>query len=182
MQGTDTLYLAHLPKFQLASHRSQLILTGTLDAQTMGQYQSLRNQNPNAYYLLENVDDATLDDLTKAGSSIGINIFTGSDTTAAPVLTGTLTIGEIVVQKSLLGGDLASTFPTEMPFYLYGTTSQQHIEHILVAASIPYYNQQLNSDQVKLQLDTELTADQLATGVCAVLSTVYEQAMQPMYD
>lgn len=180
MQGTDTLYLVHLPKFQLASHRYQLVLTGKLDSEFMEQYVELREQSPNDYWLLENANAATLDDLIAPGAQFAINVFKGSDTTQVSVFQSMLTVGKIIVNKSLLGGDLNSSFPSQMPFYLYGTSLQQHIEHILVSAPASSYNQQLNSDQVTLSLDNLVTESDLETGVCAVFNTVFEQAMQPM--
>ncbi|CAG5158148.1 uncharacterized protein ALTATR162_LOCUS5007 [Alternaria atra] len=123
MQGTDTLYLVHLPKFQLASHRYQLVMTGTLDSSAMQQYAAQRKENPNDYFLLENATDAILDDLTASGSQIAISVFKESDTTQKPVIQGTLTIGDLIVKKSLLGGALDPTFPSQMPFHLYAELS-----------------------------------------------------------
>jgi hypothetical protein len=146
----------------------------------MEQYITLRQQSPSDYWLLENANDATLDALTASGAQVAINVFKGSDTTQTPAIQGTLTVGMIVVKESLLGGDLDPSFPSQMPFYLYGTSQQQHVEHMLLCAPVPSYNQQLNSDQVKLDLATSLAESDLATGVCAVFNTVFEQAMQPM--
>jgi hypothetical protein len=58
-----------------------------------------------------------------------------------------------------------------MPFYLYGTSSQAHIDHVLFTSP----NAQLNSDQVTLQLASELDMKEL---YCCRLQ-LPEQAMQP---
>jgi hypothetical protein len=58
-----------------------------------------------------------------------------------------------------------------MPFYLCGTNSQAHIDHILFTSP----NAQLNSDQVTLQLASELDMKEL---YCCCLQ-LPEQAMQP---
>lgn len=58
-----------------------------------------------------------------------------------------------------------------MPFYLYGTESQQHIDHVLFTSP----NVQLNSDQVELQTTSKLD---MKEPYCCRLQ-LPEQAMQP---
>jgi len=62
-----------------------------------------------------------------------------------------------------------------MPFYLFGTEQQQHIDHMLLKAP----NAQLTAEQVSLDLGGQsLTADQLEKGVLVFLDR-HEIAMQP---
>jgi hypothetical protein len=62
-----------------------------------------------------------------------------------------------------------------MPFYLYGTPEQQHIEHILLRAP----NVQLCASNVELWLYPELPSEYLKTGVIAVMEDVHERIKQP---
>jgi hypothetical protein len=64
-----------------------------------------------------------------------------------------------------------------MPFYVYGTQKEQHIEHMLVRAP----NAQITADQVTLQLDQQLTEEQLGRGVIAHINRP-EKALQPPSD
>lgn len=57
-----------------------------------------------------------------------------------------------------------------MPFYLYGTSSQAHIDHVLFTSP----NAQLNSDQVTLQLESGLD---MTKSYCCRLQ-LPEEAMQ----
>src|SRR5437660_1372694 len=121
MQGTDKLHLVHLPKFRLASHRYQVVMTGELDSACQEQYVTLRNQNRNCYFLLENVHDDTLENLIKSGTSLAVNIFNGSGTKKPPVAQGTLNNVQVTIRKSLAGDELDTAYPIQMPFYIYGT-------------------------------------------------------------
>jgi hypothetical protein len=62
-----------------------------------------------------------------------------------------------------------------MPFYLYGTPEQQHIEHILFRAP----NVQLCASNVELWLYPELPSEYLKAGVVAVMEDVHEHLLQP---
>ena len=80
---------------------------------------------------------------------------------------------EIIINRPLDTKDLQTTYPTKsMPFFLYGTGSQAHIDHVLFTSP----NTQLNSDQVDLQLG--LALDMKETYCCRL--QLPEQAMQPL--
>jgi hypothetical protein len=46
MQGTDKLFLVHLPMFNMENHRYQLIITGDLSESDMAKYVEARKANP----------------------------------------------------------------------------------------------------------------------------------------
>jgi hypothetical protein len=62
-----------------------------------------------------------------------------------------------------------------MPFYLYGSSSQYHISHVLVKSP----NIELGAANVQLNLDTELEDDELARGALLCLTDTPEAPMQP---
>ena len=177
MQGTDKVHYVHLPMFYMANHRYQVIVTGDLPDDAMEKYKAVRSSYPNDYFTLGNIEDATLMDLIKEGGSFDAVINRGLPPDGRIIVEKTtLSNIHIVVQQSLATNSLQASYPTRMPFYLYGTPEQQHIDHMLLVAP----DQQLNSDQVKLDLDNKLAADDLAKGVVAVFTKVYENSLQPM--
>ena len=84
---------------------------------------------------------------------------------------------KIVKRRSLDSEDFDSSYPALMPFYLYGTREQPHIDHMLLLAP----NIQLSAGSVELELKdgTSLTDDELVKGVIAVATNVREKSMQP---
>lgn len=62
-----------------------------------------------------------------------------------------------------------------MPFYLFGSGTQVHIEHVLLKDQ----NVQLAGSQVQLSVSPRLTPTQLSKGLVAILTNRYERAMQP---
>jgi hypothetical protein len=60
MQGTKKLFLVHLPMFNMANHRYQLIITGDLPTDVMNKYKQARVQFPDQYFTLGNASKETL--------------------------------------------------------------------------------------------------------------------------
>ena len=69
---------------------------------------------------------------------------------------------------------LGRAYPTKMPFYLFGTSTELHIEHALVCSP----NVQLTASNVQLTLDTPLSKADLA-GKVLVIDELREDLMQP---
>jgi len=86
-----------------------------------------------------------------------------------------LTNVTIIKKRALDSKDLDSSYPELMPFYLYGSKSEMHIEHALLLAP----NIQLSAGKVSGTFDEPLSDSDLAKGVIAVATNVHEQAMQP---
>lgn len=66
-----------------------------------------------------------------------------------------------------------------MPFYLYGTQNEQHVDHILLRAP----NVQIPGNQVKLDLELPLSdqrlLDGLGKGLVVIVEDMQEAALQP---
>ena len=178
MQGIDKVYLVHLPMFYMANHRYQVIITGDLPPDVMDIYVAAKKKNPGQFFTLSNQDDATLPELISEGGSFKAVIDIGLPKPDQGHLAEDflLTNIRVLINNSLDSNSLKTTYPSLMPFYLYGTSKEQHVDHILRMAP----NQLLNSDQVTLRLSQELTEEELANGVVAVLTDVWENSMQPM--
>lgn len=88
----------------------------------------------------------------------------------------TVTIKHVVKSRPLNSAYLDHAYPSEyMSFYLYGTSTEQHIDHMLLRAP----NAQFSAECIKLELDKPLTDEQLARGPILCLNNVHEESMQP---
>ncbi|KAI5836929.1 hypothetical protein DFP73DRAFT_532317 [Morchella snyderi] len=129
------------------------------------------------FFVLGNNKNSILPDLLKEGGSFKATIFEGLPSDHKPLCTDFVVSNiHVVVDESLSSNALDTAYPAQMPFYLYGTAAQPHVDHVLgVSPSI-----QLNSDRVTLELAECLTQEQLAAGVVAIFTDVLENSMQPI--
>lgn len=82
----------------------------------------------------------------------------------------------VVKNRSLLSRYLDRNYDTKYtPFYLYGTRSQPHIDHMLLRAP----NAQFSAENVTLELDREIAQDKLSSGVLLYVLERPEEMMQP---
>ncbi|KAK4245017.1 L-tyrosine decarboxylase [Corynascus novoguineensis] len=174
MQGLDRIYLVHIPMFHMANHRWQLIVTADYPAEVQKQYRELREKNPDKFYTTANVAKATLDDLLKNGDTEYRMDEGIPDDKTKPLATFKLTNLRIIIKRSIAYAALDDVYPDRMPFYLYGTHAEAHLDHVLRTRP----NAQISADCVKL--DLQLTDDQLDKGVVAVLDDVFERSLQPL--
>ena len=87
-----------------------------------------------------------------------------------------VTIDEVLKHHPLNSQYRDDSYPSgHMPFYVYGTKEEQHIDHILVRSP----NIQLSAENVKLELDEELSDAQLSRGAILYAEGIEEEAMQP---
>jgi hypothetical protein len=84
----------------------------------------------------------------------------------------------VVKNRSLCSRYLDVAYPSRMPFYLYGTEQEVHIDHVIVQAP----NAQLSASQVNVDViegsKSAFTAG-LKNGLIAVTDTLPEHLMQP---
>lgn len=178
MQGQDRIYLVHMPMFHLANRRWQLIMTAEYPDDVLKQYQQLRTENPDKIYTTANVRAAKLEDLLQNGE-VEWRMDEGVTGAKDPLAKFTLKNLRIIVKESIRYAALDDDYPSHMPFYLYGSRGEIHMDHVLRSAP----NAQISADCVKLVLDDDnnLTDGQLEKGVVAVLDNVLERSLQPLY-
>lgn len=89
----------------------------------------------------------------------------------------TLDITRPAIDRHLNGLYLASTYPTgRMPFYLYGSSAEPHIDHALLTSP----NIQLSAADVKLDLsESSLPLLETNRPLVLMLDNVREEQMQP---
>jgi len=149
MQGTSNVHLVHLPMFNMADHRYQLIITGDLPPDILTKYAAARKEYPNQYFTLANAKPGVLMDMIKAGTfeaviDIGLPPSDGSHFLSNFSITNIRT-----VHMSQLDTKYLTSYPKNtVPFYVYGA-NELHIDHALLASP----NIQLNSDCVTLDID-----------------------------
>lgn len=180
MQGLEQVFLVHLPMFNKANKRWQLVLTADLPADAIKQYRKLRRQNPGKFYTVTNTEDKLLADMLKPGASVPVHMYEGVPadyTMPVPLAEFELTNIRVVVRESLAAENMDAAYPERMPFYLYGgCAGERHVDHVLKTSP----NAQLNSDLVSVAVEPELTEEQLSRGVVAVFDNVFEKVMQPL--
>jgi len=177
MQGTDKVHLVYLPQFNVAPRRYQVIMTGDLPHKVMTKYVEFKETHPGEFFTLRTVDKTLLSDLLRDGHFKAVmNI--GHPAPGRPQLAENFEVTniQVIVNEPLASNALDPSYPALMPFYLYGTPQQQHIDHLLRVSP----NQQLNADRISLRLSTNLTEQELSTGVVAVFHQVGERSMQPL--
>lgn len=89
----------------------------------------------------------------------------------------TLNITKPIIDRHLNGLYLASSYPTgRMPFYLYGSSTEHHIDHALLTSP----NIQLSAGDIKLGLsDSSGLPSDGSRPLVLMLDNVREEQMQP---
>jgi len=173
MQGTDKIHLVHTPSFHMAGGRKQLIFTADVSEDALKRVKLVKEAYPNVPFILHNSEPALLSELVSGKSFKG---FITIDNSSQPLAEIEVSNIQIIRKRSLDPEDLNSNYPNAfMPFYLYGTPEQQHIDHVLAFAP----NAQFSAARVRLSLDTQLSEEDLAKGVIVKATNVRERSMQP---
>ncbi len=82
----------------------------------------------------------------------------------------------IVVKESMSYAALDRGYPNKMPFYLYGSRTEAHLDHVLKTSP----NAQISADRVQVMLSPMLSDELLNNGVFVVLEDVFEKSLQPL--
>jgi glutamate/tyrosine decarboxylase-like PLP-dependent enzyme len=177
IQGTKNLYLTYLPSFHIANHRRQLIVSAKIISDEMMQkYTELRNNYPNETLILDTQGKEDLSSLLSEKKTFKAFIFKGGPRRAI-IKDVDVTIVDVLKDHPLHSMHRDANYPSgHMPFYLYGTKDEHHIDHILVRSP----NIQLSAENVQLKLaDGGLPDEQLSQGAILYAEGVEEAAMQP---
>ncbi|KAK3936916.1 L-tyrosine decarboxylase [Diplogelasinospora grovesii] len=178
MQGYDKICLVHMPMFNMANHRWQLIVTADYPTEVQQLYQKLRTENPGKLYTTANANPETLADMLSPGAEIEYRMDDGiPGPDIPPLATFKLSNIRVLVNESMSYAALDTKYPDKMPFYLYGSLRETHIDHVLKTSP----NAQLTADRVEVNVEPELSEEQLAKGgLVAVLEDVFEKSVQPL--
>jgi hypothetical protein len=137
MLGTTTLYLCHMPMFNMEDHRYQLTLQAHLDPASMAAYLADKAQHPGEAYNLINPDNFkfTLPDVvTGAIPSYPAMVYRGYSNagggTPGPQIIGNATVyvDRIVLYRPL-NQDIPR--PAHLTYILFGDGKEAHLDHYL---------------------------------------------------
>ncbi|KXH51499.1 hypothetical protein CNYM01_07651 [Colletotrichum nymphaeae SA-01] len=184
VQGVEKLYFTHIAMFNMANHRKQLIITADLPANVQARYKEERRKNPGQFYTIANVEKEMLENLVDGllnpdtASKLKFRLDKGIPAGDTPPLEEGFALSNVrvVVDESMAFAALDDEYPAKMPFYLYGSKSEVHLDHVLKTAP----NAQISADLVKTNLTEHLTDEQLKDGVVVVLDNVFEASLQPL--
>ncbi|KAI0933654.1 hypothetical protein AcV5_005745 [Taiwanofungus camphoratus] len=180
MQGIDSLYLTYLPMFNVGSYRQQLIVSAKLKPDDMKKYAEAQKAKPDAIFTMHTSAQELLSSILENQRCI-VDVQEGLPTIhgVQPAnLLSEVELTDITILKhtSLAPRNLAQNYPVFMPFYLYGTHNEQHIDHVLLKDP----NAQLSASRVKLELSSgSKLGSELPKGVIAIMDDIREHAMQP---
>ncbi|KAL8819057.1 MAG: hypothetical protein Q9191_007816, partial [Dirinaria sp. TL-2023a] len=185
LQGTDKVFIIHFPMFYLEKHRHQLIIEIKLSDVAMKEYAEAKKTDPTATFILKSVEDIALGPLVSSKNSFKAVIEKrGSPDNTLISSTSSITIVSVIKDRSLKGRYRDASYPSRfIPFYLYGTPENLHIDHILTRSP----NIQLSAENIRLDLRsgngsggaTALSADTLAKGPILCIDGISEASMQP---
>ncbi|KAL9612143.1 MAG: hypothetical protein Q9167_003259 [Letrouitia subvulpina] len=174
MQGTESIYLVHRAMFYLASRRRQLIASAVLDKDSLKAYQEAKKANPQETFFLstqgkEDLDATMLNDgqfeaviTAKSGKTIKTGV--------------TVSSFKALKDRPLNSKYRDPAYPSgHMPFYLYGSGAEFHMDHMLLRAP----NCQLSASNIKIFLNENVTEDHFRDGCLLFAHNVEEEAMQP---
>ncbi|KDQ15195.1 hypothetical protein BOTBODRAFT_108992 [Botryobasidium botryosum FD-172 SS1] len=176
VQGTDTLYLVYLPMFHMASYRHQLILTADIPHSVVQKCNASRSLEPNSVFTICTAEPDEIPRMLRDGV-FKAHLYRGTPSPdVAPFVGGFhLTNVRAVVNRPLHPRYLDLNYPQRMPFYLYGSLEEPHIDHILLRAP----NAMITSS-VCLRLDSSYPRLDFNKTLIAVMDNVYEHAMMPL--
>ena len=197
LQGSGApVSLVHMPCFCTASQRRQCILNGELSDAGLNSYLEAKRKDPKSAYLACTLEREELSTIIQRRSFKCLITKLTSDgyflhhetvrSSLRPSLLSTNIIAEgevtnirVVKNRPLCSRQLNIAYPSRMPFYLYGSGKEIHIDHILVKAP----NAQLSAGEVAFELvegSESVFAVGLKTGFIAVADAFPEHLMQPM--
>ncbi|KAJ3507603.1 hypothetical protein NLJ89_g6212 [Agrocybe chaxingu] len=180
MQGADKLFLSYISMFHIGNYRQQVVLTAELPTDIMRAYAKHVEEEPATLFTLT-TEKAMLPKILSSGHCKA-SIHKGLNTKQLKLFFSNvqLTNIKVIVNRSIAPKHLDKVYPEEMPFYLYGTKHQQHIDHMLLHAP----NIQLSASRVLFTLDKPIPAfvngdGNMLSGLIAIANTTHEGAMQP---
>ncbi|KAF8271959.1 pyridoxal phosphate-dependent transferase [Lactarius quietus] len=178
LQGNGPVSLVHMPYFGALSQRQQCILNGELLGVGLKAYAEAKKADPTATYVvctLKGEDVITI--IRRKSLRCMICKLTAEGLSA--VSEGQITKITVLKYRPLSSRYLDPTYPSNMPFYLYGTAQEMHIDHILLR--VP--NAQLSGGEVTVELlegDRSVFVSGLTGGLIAVADAIPELLMQPL--
>ncbi|KAF9872470.1 pyridoxal-dependent decarboxylase domain protein [Colletotrichum karsti] len=175
IQGTEKIYIIHLPMFHVANHRQQLIVSAEFDEESRRKYIAMKNANPWEPMILVTQHKVMLRDVAEKEGGFKAQIMTKES--GIILQNVTVTLGRTVVSRPLNSNYRLEDYPdTFMPFYLYGTKNEANIDHVITRAP----NTQLSAGRCTLDFyDTNTNPAIWNKPLILLIEDVREAPMQP---
>ncbi|KAA1469663.1 PLP-dependent transferase [Dentipellis sp. KUC8613] len=177
LQGSCQVHLVHMPCFSSASQRRQCIMSAELPPMEKQKYLDAKNKDPSAIFIVSTLQEEELSTIVQKKSFRG-RISKSTHNGTEDIATCLISHISVVKNRSLATRHLDLSYPTKMPFYLYGTLDEMHLDHILLHAP----NAQLTANDVHIELpniDAATFANGLQRGLIAVMDMIPEHLLQP---
>ncbi|KAE9407609.1 PLP-dependent transferase [Gymnopus androsaceus JB14] len=175
MQGTDKLHLVYLPHFHKAAGRQQLIVSSRrIHLRSWISTKPSCRRNPGQVVFLRNKVPATIQDIIGQKSFDAVISYDGGVTFESD----SFRVENIQVEilRELGSQAQSATYPSGFcPFYLYGTPTEAHIDHMLLR----HPNAQLSAANVKLDVDPPVSLSGGRYNHILLLEGIHEESMQP---
>ncbi|KAI0436642.1 pyridoxal-dependent decarboxylase domain-containing protein [Xylaria telfairii] len=174
IQGTESIYLIHLPMFHVANHRQQLIVSVEFDTRSKDKYVAMKKAYPSEPMILVTQDKIMLKEVVENDGRFKANIMTKES--GIILLDIAVTFRQTVVSRPLNSKYRAHDYPsTYMPFYLYGNEKEANIDHVITRAP----NSQLSAGLCKLEWHKAQDPAVWDKPLVLLLENVREAPMQP---
>ncbi|KAI9508875.1 PLP-dependent transferase [Russula earlei] len=157
--------------------RRQCILSGELTDAGLRVYLEAKTADPTSTYLACTLDREDISTIVRRKSFRCLISKLTADGTRAIVEAEVRNI-RAIKNRSLCSRHLDIVYPSRMPFYLYGTDEEMHIDHVILRAP----NAQVSAGEVTVDIvegSASVFAAGLKRGLIAVTDTLPEQLMQP---
>ncbi|KAI0304298.1 pyridoxal phosphate-dependent transferase [Multifurca ochricompacta] len=180
LQGTGQgpLSLVHMPSFSTNSQRQQCILNGELSTTDLEAYVAAKKADPTATYVACTLEGERLSTIILRKTFRCLISKLTADGSSAIIETQFTNIN-VIKNRQLSSCYLDGTYPLRMPFYLYGTPWEIHLDHVLLCAP----NAQLSAGEVTVELlegDEPTFTAGLKNGFVVVADALPEYLMQPL--
>ncbi|KAI1080418.1 hypothetical protein F5B20DRAFT_580451 [Whalleya microplaca] len=174
-QGTEEIYLVHLPMFHVANHRQQLIVHADFDEKSKKKYISMKKAYPTEPMILVSQHKTMMRDIIEKHGSFKAQIMTKSS--GIILQNVAVFLKKTIVSRPLNSKWRLKDYPrTFMPFYLYGTPNEANIDHVIVRAP----NTHLSAGRCRLKLYRDVDAGIWDKHLVLLIENVREAPMQPL--
>ncbi|TGJ78751.1 hypothetical protein E0Z10_g10012 [Xylaria hypoxylon] len=175
IQGTESIYLIHLPMFHVANHRQQLIVSVEFDESSKNKYVAMKTSNSSEPMILVTQNKTMLQDVVDNYGRFKGQIMTKE----SGIILRNI---DVVFRQTIVSRPLNSKYrlreypSTFMPFYLYGNKNEANIDHVITRAP----NSQLSAGRCKLEWYKNQDPAVWNQQLVLLLEDVREAPMQPL--
>ncbi|KAI0407849.1 pyridoxal-dependent decarboxylase domain-containing protein [Xylaria palmicola] len=175
IQGTENIYLIHLPMFHVANHRQQLIVSADFDQTSRDKYVAMKRSYPSEPMILVTQNKTMLRDVAENRGRFKAQIMTKESGIILRDID--VVLRQTIVSRPLNSKHRLNEYPsTFMPFYLYGSENEANIDHVITRAP----NSQLSAGRCKLKWYQAQDPSVWDKDLVLLLEDVREAPMQPL--